>query len=400
MSVTTTDLLDRAPHPVLNHRAILERFGADQLELLLEMAMLGDPLADAVIAEQRGLAQANRAAAQGIAHGLASLEQAPPALRALLEQAESVPEWVDAARIRKGAEAYLSVGLEWLTISLGPGSLAHTYSSPAIAKVLMATGSLDSRAERRLVETAVWNHQVARPDGLARGGRGYVHSLQVRLLHARVRGGLLNKGWPQATLGMPINQLDLARTWLDFTYVPFNALQKVGIDFDAEEFADLYHLWQLIAHLLGVDPRLYRLAHDQQSGAELLALIDASIAAPDHHSRQLTSKMLQALGQRLQPALQMAEEDAVLLMHSVCRLFHGDQLADQLGAESNWTAAMLPALTEKNRAQRQLERHNPELRRQKIEKTLLAFDQADGAVEGATAYQDNLAAPAAETLTG
>ncbi|MCY1267838.1 hypothetical protein D9M68_205480 [compost metagenome] len=386
-----SELLQRPPHSVTNRTALLDRFGAEPLELLLEMAATGDPLADAVIAEQRGLAQANRLATQGIAQGLASLEQAPPALHALLSQAESVPAWVDAERLRKGAEAYLSIGLEWLTIALGPGSLAHTYSSPAIAKVLMATGNLDQRAERRLVETAVWSHQVARPGGLAVGARGYVHSLQVRLLHARVRNHLLDQGWPAAMLGMPINQLDLARTWLDFTYVPFNALQKVGIDFNTEEFADLYHLWQLIAHLLGVDPRLYRRVHDQASGAELLALIDASIAAPSDNSRQLTGKMLQALGQRLHVPLQMAEADAVLLMHSVCRLFHGDELADRLGAEPNWTSAMLPALTERNRAQRQGERLDPERRRQKIAQTLLAFDQADGTLEGPTAYQDNLA---------
>ncbi|MNO76076.1 Latex clearing protein precursor [compost metagenome] len=380
---------------VLNRDAILQRFGAEKLDLLLEMSLCGDPLADALVVEQRANPQVNGAAARGIVNGLASLERPAPALREWLEQAESVPAWMDAERIRKGVDAYLSIGLEWLTISLGPGSLAHTYSSPAIARVLMATGNLDQRADRRLLETAMWNHQVARPGGLAIGAPGYVHSLQVRLLHARVRSGLLEKGWPVATLGMPINQIDMARTWLDFTYVPLNSLQKVGIDFSDEEFADLYHLWQFIAHLLGIDPRLYRLAHDQRSGAELLALIDASIAPPDESSRQLTAKMLDALGRRLHQGLQMAEEDAVMLMHSVCRLFHGDELAGQLGAEENWTVAMLPAMAERNRAQRQQERLDPELRRQKIEKTLQAFDQADGAMQGDTAYQGNLSVEAA-----
>ncbi|MNE84280.1 hypothetical protein D3C80_1811710 [compost metagenome] len=56
---------------------------------------------------------------------------------------------------------------------------------------------------------------------------------------------------------------------------------------------------------------------------------------------------------------------------------------------------MLPAMAERNRAQRQQERLDPELRRQKIEKTLQAFDQADGAMQGDTAYQGNLSVEAA-----
>ena len=105
-------------------------------------------------------------------------------------------------------------------------------------------------------------------------------------------------------------------------------------------------------------------------------------------------EFVQALGERLSEPLQMAPEEAVLLMHSICRLFHGDELADRLGTEANWTATMLPGLIARNRAQRLRERFDPEVRREKIAQTLLAFDQADGTLEGDTAYQENLA-PAA-----
>ncbi|GHO62534.1 hypothetical protein KSC_014260 [Ktedonobacter sp. SOSP1-52] len=39
-------------------------------------------------------------------------------------------------------------------------------------------------AKRRIMETGVWNVASVFPGGLLRGADGYVHNLQVRLLHA------------------------------------------------------------------------------------------------------------------------------------------------------------------------------------------------------------------------
>ncbi len=393
------ELLSRPPHSVINRQAILERFGADKLALVLEMAATGDVLADAAIETSRSPATVKTDLLEaGIRCGLASLEAPPPALHQLLRDSESTPPWIDASRIEHGAQAYLSVGPLWLSAALGPGSLAHTYSSPTIAAVLMQTANLDARAMRRLAETAAWNHQVARPAALRAGAPGYVHNLQVRMLHARVRAGLLRKDWANETLGMPISQLDMARTWLDFTYVPFTALEKVGITFTAEEFQDMYHLWQLIAHQLGVDPRLYRLAHDQPSGAELLALIDGCVGEPDDNSRALTVKMLEALGTSLHPALQMPQDVAIDFAHTLCRHFHGDTMADKLGAIKNWTAGLIPTFTNANRYQRLQERADSQLRRQKIEQTMAAFDQIDAQLQGPTTYQVNITELAADHL--
>jgi len=326
----------------------------------------------------------------GIRQGLDSLAEPPPALLAFLQGSESVPSWIDSERIHQGSEAYLSIGPLWLTASLGPGSLAHTYSSPAIARVLMQTGNLDARTARRLAETAAWNHQVARPGALQAGAPGYVHNLQVRMLHARVRNGILRKDWNVAELGMPISQIDLARTWLDFTYVPFRALESVGITFTPEEIRDMYALWHLIAHQLGVAPELYRLAYDQPSGAELLSLIDACTGEPDDNSRILTQKLLQTVGPVLQHSLQMPTDVATDFVRALCRHFQGDAMADKLGVETNWTSSLIEKFTDANRYQRLQERADNQLRQRKIKETIAAFDQADSALQGPTTYQRNI----------
>lgn len=399
MPHTSDELLSSPPFNIINRADIIERFGSDKLALLLEMAAAGDALADSTVFElSQAPVDTQGILDTGIRKGRDNLQSPPDAVGALLEQTETIPQWVDETSIQRGSEAYLSIGSLWLTISLGPGSLAHTYSSPTVAKVLMGTGNLDDRAARRLAETATWEQQALRPGGLIKGSEGYIHTLQVRMLHARVRAGLRKRGWNQAELGMPISQLDMLRTWLDFTYVPFSALEKIGITFDQREFQDLYHMWQLVAHLLGIEPRFYRQVVDQHSAAQLLALIDASCAGPDENSRALTERMLTALGELLQPALGLPEDVTVLLMHAFCRRFHGDEFADKLGAQENWTANLLPIITDANRYQRQLERSDSAVRQRKIAQTLTSFDKAIAALEGKTTYQSSIDAVASEEL--
>lgn len=386
-----THLSDGPPFNIVNREQILERFGAEALAQVLDMAAEGDPLADDAVQALRQAPKAQRGSLEaGIRQGLRSLVGPPEAVRRILADAETMPDWLDKGSLQRGSEAALTIGPLWMSISLGPGSLAHTYSSPTIARVLMATGNLDTSALRRLQETGIWEQQALRPGGLAPCAPGYVHTLQVRMLHARVRAGMLGKGWDTAQLGMPVSQLDMVRTWLDFTYVPFGALEKVGITFTGDELHDLYHLWQWVAHLLGIAPRYYRQAADHASAGRLLALIDAASAGPDENSRQLTQRMLVSLGHILQPALGMPTDVTIDLMHSFCRLFHDEATADALGAKANWTQALLPILADANRHQRHLERSDEAVRQRKIAMTLGYFDQVIQTLEGQTAYQHNI----------
>lgn len=182
----------------------------------------------------------------------------------------------------------------------------------------------------------------------------------------------------------------MVRTWLDFTAVPFDALLKLGIEFTPGELADLYHVWQLVAHLLGIEARFHRLVHDQESGMRLLALIDAAGGEPNADSADLTGHMLHAAGHRLAPLLRMPPDVAVGLMQAFCRLFHGDAMADKLGVPPSWWAAMLPTFADANRYQRLQERQHAELHARKQQVTLGTFDQLIAALQGSTTYERNL----------
>jgi hypothetical protein len=366
---------------------IAARFGPGALNLLGEMVSMGDPLADATIEEVRcGSTSADVLFHTKILESLAS----PNGFRSRHDcprQVKTVPIGVNPDRARRAAKSYLTVGQLWLSISLGVGSLPHTFSSRAIASVLTETGRLSEGTQRRLAETGLWLRQVIRPDNLLPGNRGYVYTLQARLLHARIRARLLDGGWNCSQFGVPINQLDMVRTWLDFTVVSFQAFDRLGIGFQDDEIADLYQLWQWIGYLLGVDPKFTVLAVDQASGRRLLDLVDAASSDPDDNSRLLTRQTLDCLGKVLHPIMDLPEQSAIKFMDAICRFIHGDDFADKIGIQPNAFSAIIPVYVEANQRQREKERVDPDLLHRKMNETLCAFDAADQKMTGFGLYQ-------------
>ncbi|WP_435950956.1 oxygenase MpaB family protein [Psychrobacter sp. DM8] len=386
-----SNLLMAKPQSVKNREKFLELFTEEELQLMLTMAAEGDALADQVVKEQM---QADRAkkggVTKGIKEGLASLTDPLPALKQLLEESETLPEWVDQNSVTKGAENYLLISPLWQSVALGPGALTHTYCSPTIANILMKTGNLANTALRRIAETTIWKQYVLIPGGLKPGNDGYVHTLEVRLLHARVRLGMIKKGWDHDESGAPINQLDMLRTWLDFTYIPFAALQKLGITYNEEEFYDLYHLWQLIAKLLGIPEKYYRLVYDQESAAKMTQMIDLVFGEPNEGSVILTDQMLTAVGHFLTSFLGLPPDTSVDLMHSFLTLIHGEEMAAKLGIKPNPTAALIPVYAAANAYEKQLINSDPAYREKTIQETLAVFTELAKMVEGKTTYQRNV----------
>src|SRR5260370_37466149 len=81
---------------------------------MVRMLAVGDPLADAGIVEMDALGKEGRRILNaGLADGLASLTERPPAIIALLRQLETMPEWVNPDMLGRGEIAALSVSPFW-----------------------------------------------------------------------------------------------------------------------------------------------------------------------------------------------------------------------------------------------------------------------------------------------
>ena len=92
------------------------------------------------------------------------------------------------------------------------------------------------------------------------------------------------EAWDAATLGLPVNQEDLAYTLLTFGYVILAGLEQWGCQFSGAERHAFLHLWRVVGHVLGVEDalmtddwdeagRIYRRIQKHQAGGS-----DAGIA--------------------------------------------------------------------------------------------------------------------------
>ena len=368
-----------------NLSALRKQFAA----LLADLNNEGDALADEVVHDcQQVPGETRSLLTLGMSQGVAAIPRAPESFRRFLAQAESSAAGVSTEELALASEPYLLMGPMWITVSLGPGSLVHTYADPGIAAVLMSTGNLsDTGAARRLLETQIWNLRILRSGGLRQGGQGYVQTLQVRLLHARVRKTLMDRGWTDDAHAVPINQAQMIRTWLDFTLVGFRALQKIGFEFSADDQAPIYLMWRLVGELLGIDSRLLSLLQDAQSAGVLLDTMDAASPAPNEHSRLLTRAMLNAVGTRLARVWGMPQDMAILFTESLSRAFHGEVMARQLGLSANWTEALLPVYADANRYRHLRAKQDPVFRRELFDRSLGAFDAIEGSLKGGTSFE-------------
>ncbi|WP_052810023.1 oxygenase MpaB family protein [Streptomonospora alba] len=371
---------------------IAREHGESRLALLAEGLHTGDPVADAAFADLAGGGgAARRTLAAGLSDGLASLEDVPPGIARLLRESEEAVAAADPELLERGDVASIAVDPFWSRIALALGSLVHTYSAPGIARVLLGTGKLTESAGRRLAETALWRTNAILPGGLLRGAPGYADTVQVRLLHARVRAATQRRGWDAERWGVPINQVDAVRTWLDFTIVPFRALEKVGIVLSEEEERDLHRYWRTVAALLGVDPRFSADVVDHASADRLLALVETANDSPDETASALVHALLDALADGpLGQVLPLQGASVRRLLDALTRLIQGDDLADALGLGAEDPAPYAPLLAMANAQVRRWERANEETWRQALH-AHTEFRRGEFAHLPGTEYRDAVA---------
>jgi len=162
-------------------------------------------------------------------------------------------------------------------------------------------------------------------------GRGWVSTLNVRLLHAGVRSHLLHRvGWDSAGNGKPINVEDMVVTQLAFSIVLLLGLERVRL-IDAmtmDEMGDYLHLWKLVGHLSGIAPE-YNTHMDSVAEARMmLESIGAHQVAPDTSAPGMTWHVLECVSFR--PPLPRTYAEMV----AASRLMAGDTYADAIGIPS------------------------------------------------------------------
>ena len=88
---------------------------------------------------------------------------------------------------------------------------------------------------------------TSEPNSLEPGGQGYSTAVGLRVLHSCVRSVVGTHD------GLPLNQKIMLATLLDFTVVPWRALERLGIVLTPEERDDYAYVWSIVGALMGLE---------------------------------------------------------------------------------------------------------------------------------------------------
>jgi hypothetical protein len=215
-----------------------------------------------------------------------------------------LPSWANVDTIREGQE-FFKDHTALIMMALFFASLPACYACADGAQVISLTNDLMQHTQRRLAETAQFIFDVMTPEPdpdrpgkvlepFSTGSRSHRATQGVRMMHAAVRYFIYTD--PAAVErydksgGLPINQEDLLGTLLSFGPVALEGMRRAGVSFSAAGAEAYCHVWNVVGVLLGVEPDLLPLTHEQ--GREVARRIRERNEKPSEYGKGLTTALL------------------------------------------------------------------------------------------------------------
>jgi len=256
---------------------------------------LGDQVAAELFANPQLKASGNKGyqiLQQGLEQGSQVLDDHTPALKSMLQQAETAPEWLDEQKMAHACAVIHRWG-RFAMYALGDFALLGGYANSDIAKPLAFTGALNGNSSfDRVSETTSFWFDVTEPGGLKPGAKGFRSAVKVRVMHALVRQRLLqHPDWDTEEWGLPINQADALATNVAFSMFMITGVSMLGWRADERDCEAVLHLWRYVAWLMGDDESL--LPKNRQQGVDWLYMIAlGNRINPDADSLELARSYL------------------------------------------------------------------------------------------------------------
>jgi hypothetical protein len=230
--------------------------------------------------------------------------------------------------------------------------------STLISKSFSITGRLVDQGTRRLKQNNRHLAEIFIPGGLEQGGDGWMLSIRIRLMHARVRFLLdRSEDWDAAAWGRPLSSAHIGFATAAFSGLLLKRARMLGVALSAEEAGSFMLVWRYSGHLMGVHPEL-------QAATEAEALRLQRIGAlceppPDLESILLANGLINAapiVAGITDPAERRA---LVRRIYTVSRALIGEEMADQLRYPRTGGFGTLTLLRWRNRLDQALRRLIP-----------------------------------------
>ena len=270
----------------------------------------------------------------------------PQEVQSYFEKTGQLPAWADQSKIKVGQQVFADYGPS-ICLLLLCKSLPEAYSCKKGAQVMFQTGRMEQgkdgsleRFTRRLMETSQFVMNVCSPGGFDENGNGLITAQKVRLIHATIRYYIQKSGhWDVDSLGLPINQEDLAGTLQSFSALIIEGLKSLGIELSESEREGYFHVWRVAGHIVGLDSELNPEKYD--NGLKLGYAILNHQQGKSEAGVTLTQAVIHFMDQ-VMPGNLFQHSPAILM-----RYLLGDETADllEIPAEDGLWAEVLPRIT-------------------------------------------------------
>lgn len=309
--------------------------------------LVGDTLADEAVGKlyaEGDIAAVNHLMRTLVMNDGIPSDQLPLVIREYLLKTSELPE-TDPAKIKAGEDVFGLYGPECLMV-LGFYSLPASYAAAKGVQVLYRTAYLMKRPVRRVLETSQMVIDVMARDGLAPHGKGVRTAQKVRLMHAAVRHLLLHdpkQPWDMS-LGLPLNQEDLAGTLMTFSYIVVEGLAHLEIDLSPEEQDAYLHAWLAVGQLMGIDPSM--MPANMEEAKELTYLIRKRQIAPSPEGKAMTHALIEGF-QSMVPGFFEGLPATMIRYFLEKDPFMNQDIAGMLGVpHANWTTIIIRLLAD------------------------------------------------------
>jgi hypothetical protein len=249
----------------------------------------------------------------------------PADLRDFMEAARRLPSWTDQGKLRAAARFTTKKGIYTGALyGLGSGLMSTAIPREARA-VYYSKGGADMKD--RIAKTAQLGYDVGDLDAYQPQGGMIVTAVKTRLVHAAVRHLLpQSPGWSRTSGGqtIPISQADIMVTWHSLSTFVMRKLKDWGVPVSAAESDGFLHVWQVTAHMLGVQDEYIPVSW-AEANAQSRQVLDPILAATPE-GEELTDVLLDIV----------AELDAGLtrpLINAFARYTLGNDTGDMIGLD-------------------------------------------------------------------
>nr|WP_082393253.1 oxygenase MpaB family protein [Nocardia arizonensis] len=230
-----------------------------QSRLMADHLWQGDEPMDAVVAafDRVGTAAGRAMLDLALAHGIESVPDAPPELRALFAHLDNPPQWYDPDLWERGRRCWIGASTSGKLAMLVQDFMG-TFVGAEVASATGATGRFVYDPYRRNLETTNWFRTMTVTGALERFSPTFADTVRVRLMHSQVRAGL-RKSWGTEHFtenGNPISNATMMGAAVTFGLTPLLFDHAHGRRTSTEDLDAVMHYWSYIAYVFGVAEEL------------------------------------------------------------------------------------------------------------------------------------------------